>query len=101
MWILYHVNYKDKYYQVYFYNADPDFVQENQTMPEYINARFQYTAPIREIDEASCIMTADDDTLQAFRRIDSEHYYKVRTIYADEAEIMEFLEHLQFEKSSY
>ena len=46
-------------------------------------------------------MTADDDTLQAFRRIDNEHYYKVRTIYADEAEIMEFLEHLQFEKSSY
>ena len=101
MGILYHVNYKDKYYQVYFYNADPDFVQENQTMPEYINARFQYTAPIREIDEASCIMTADDDTLQAFRRIDSEHYYKVRTIYANETELMEFLEQLQFEKSSY
>ena len=101
MGIVYHVNYKDKYYQVYFYNADPDFVQENQTMPEYINARFQYTAPIREIDEVSCIMTADDDTLQAFRHIDNEHYYKVRTIYADEAEIMEFLEQLQFEKAAY
>ena len=101
MGILYHVNYKDKYYQVYFYNADPEFVQDNQTMLEYISVRFQYTAPIHEIDNASCIMTADDDTLQAFRRIDSEHYYKVRTIYADEAEIMEFLEQLQFEKSSY
>ena len=101
MGIVYHVNYKDKYYQVYFYNADPNFVQDNQTMLEYISVRFQYTAPIHEIDNASCIMTADDDTLQAFRCIDSEHYYKVRTIYANETELMEFLEHLQFEKSSY
>ena len=54
MGIVYHVNYKDKYYQVYFYNADPEFVQDNQTMLEYISVRFQYTAPIHEIDNASC-----------------------------------------------
>ncbi len=98
MGIVYHVNYKDKYYQVYFYNADPDFAQESQTMLEYINSRLQYKAPIQEMDDSLCIMHAEDDTLQAFSRIDDTHYLKVRTIYADESELMDFLEHLVFEK---
>ncbi len=96
--ILYHVAYKGKYYQVYYYFTDPAYSASD--LWDYLeNQRMRYKN-IRLIDEKFGIVDSSNDKqfeMCAFYEIDDAHYCKVRTYESEEA-LIEFLQVLNDDK---
>ncbi len=96
--ILYHVAYKGKYYQVYYYFTDPAYPASN--LWDYLeNQRMRYKN-ISIIDEKIGIVDSSNEKqfdICAFYEIDDAHYCKVRTYESEEA-LIDFLKVLDFEK---
>ena len=97
--ILYHVAYKGKYYQVYYYFTDPAYSASD--LWDYLeNQRMRYKN-IRLVDEKYGIFDSSDDKqfdMCAFYEIDDTHYCKVRTYESEEA-LIDFLQVLSSEKT--
>lgn len=96
--ILYHVAYKTKYYQVYYYFTDPAYSASD--LWDYLeNQRMRYKN-IKLIDEKIGIVDSSNEKqfdMCAFYEIDDAHYCKVRTYESEEA-LIDFLQVLNFEK---
>ena len=96
--ILYHVAYKGKYYQVYYYFTDPAYPASD--LWDYLeNQRMRYKS-ISLIDEKFGIVDSSTDKqfdMCAFYEIDDAHYCKVRTYESEEA-LIDFLQVLNDEK---
>ena len=96
--ILYHVAYKGKCYQVYYYFTDPAYPASD--LWDYLeNQRMRYKN-IRLVDEKYGIFDSSDDKqfdMGALYEIDNAHYCKVRT-YESEDALMDFLKVLNYKK---
>ena len=96
--ILYHVAYKGKYYQVYYYFTDPAYPASD--LWDYLeNQRMRYKN-ISLIDEKFGIVDSSNDKqfdMCAFYEIDDAHYCKVRTYESEEA-LIDFLQVLNDDK---
>lgn len=100
--ILYHVTYKDKDYQVYFYFTDSAYSGQYDGMSEYIDQRFHFKN-IKEIAQKFAVMTVNYEQvtqLCAYSIIDNAHYYAVKTT-ASEDELMDFLNVLEYKKVNF
>lgn len=96
--ILYHVAYKEKYYQVYYYFTDPAYPASN--LWDYLEHQRMNIKNIKLVDEKFGIVDFSDDKqsdLCAFYVIDDTHYCKVKT-YEPEDALMNFLQVLKYEK---
>lgn len=96
--ILYHVAYKEKYYQVYYYFTDPAYPASN--LWDYLEHQRMNIKNIKLVDEKFGIVDSSDDKqsdLCAFYVIDDTHYCKVRT-YESEDALIDFLQVLKHDK---
>lgn len=96
--ILYHVAYKEKYYQVYYYFTDPAYPASN--LWDYLEHQRMNIKNIKLVDEKFGIVDFSDDKqsdLCAFYVIDDTHYCKVRTFEPEDV-LMDFLQVLNYEK---
>ena len=96
--ILYHVAYKEKYYQVYYYFTDPVYPASN--LWDYLEHQRMNIKNIKLVDEKFGIVDFSDDKqsdLCAFYVIDDTHYCKVRTFEPEDV-LMDFLQVLNYEK---
>ncbi|WP_295090897.1 bacterial Ig-like domain-containing protein [Ruminococcus sp.] len=95
--IMYHVAYKGKYYQVYYYFNDPTYTTSD--LWGYMEQRLNIKS-IKVIDEKFGIVdksTNDRSDVSAYFALDDTHYCKVKT-YEPEDALMDFLQVLKYEK---
>ena len=97
--ILYHVTYKGKKYQIYYYLNDSAY--SGKTMKDYIDSRLTFKMT-KTVDSKYFIMDNSKDgnsDISAFYDIDGKHYCKVRT-FGTEDDLMELVNVLECEKVS-
>ena len=88
--ILYHVNYKGRDYQIYYYSKDTAY--QTNDINKYISQRFGFDNVKMVNDKYALIHGGVDSTpeVSAFFDLDKGHYCKVRT-FGTENELMEIL----------
>ena len=95
--ILYHVNYKGRDYQIYYYSKDTAY--QTNDINKYISQRFGFDNVKMVNDKYAVIHGGVDSTpeVSAFFDLDKGHYCKVRT-FGTENELMEILNVLDRKK---